>query len=247
MHATHLKELIDHTNLQTDASKDDISKLAQEAKTYNFNSICIRPNWVKEFSKLYRSSAVNSFPEEVFNVSSIDQVKSQIGNYSFEKKSEEFKQSVLDGAYEVDPVINLSRLEDLKDEMAVYYDAVVKIEIGAFIKPIFSCEILTEDELEFSIAKFSEFVRVSQYDNIRYSYKNSTGFIKSEDPALLRTTSSELVKKIANYFDKYDPHGVVSVKIAGGVRSVEDIKNYQELLGVRLSHIGTSSGVKIFS
>lgn len=247
MQTINLKRLIDHTNLQADASKEDITKLAQEAKAYGFNSICIRPKWVKEFSPIYRCSAVNSFPKEVFQVSSIDEVKDQIGNYSLEEKSQEFKKALIDGAFEIDPVINISRLEELKDEMSVYYDSIMSVEIGAILKPIFSCEILSDDELEFSIAKFSEFARVSQYENIKYCYKNSTGFIKSENPELLKTTSTELVTKIKKYFDLYDPHEVVSIKIAGGVRSLDDIKSFQEILGERLTHIGTSSGVKIFN
>ena len=247
MQAINLKRLIDHTNLQADASKEDITKLAQEAKTFGFNSICIRPKWVKEFSSFYKCCTVTSFPQEVFQIDSINQVKNQIGNFSYEEKSKEFKQAMLDRAFEIDPVINISRLEDLKEEMAVYYDAVMSLDTSVFIKPIFSCEILSDDELEFSIAKFSEFARVSQYENIRYCYKNSTGFIKSDNPELLKTTSKELVTKIKKYFDVYDPHEVVSFKIAGGIKSLEDIEVYQGICGDRLTHIGTSSGVKIFS
>jgi deoxyribose-phosphate aldolase len=247
MQTINLKRLIDHTNLQADASKEDISKLAQEAKTYGFNSICIRPKWVKEFSNQYKCCTVTSFPKEVFNISSINEVKDKIGNFSYEEKSQEFRQAMLDRAFEIDPVINISNLDNLKDELSVYYDAVMSLAIGVYIKPIFSCEILSDDELEFSIAKFSEFARVSQYENIKYCYKNSTGFIKSENPELLKTISTELVTKIKKYFDIYDPHEVVSFKIAGGIRSLQDIEHYHEICGDRLSHIGTSSGVKIFS
>ncbi len=241
-----LNRLIDHTNLQFDASKEDITKLAKEAKAYGFNSICVRPKWVKEFSNQYKCCTVTSFPQEVFNVSSTDEVKNKIGNFSYEEKSKEFRQAMQDRAFEIDPVINISKLEDLKDEMAVYYDSVMSLGMSVFIKPIFSCEILSDDELEFSIAKFSEFARVSQYENIRYCYKNSTGFIKSEDPELLKTTSTELITKIKKYFDIYDPHEVVSFKIAGGIKSLKDIEHYYEICGERLTHIGTSSGVKIF-
>ena len=243
----NFNRLIDHTNLNIDATQSDIETLAREAKEFNFNSICIRPNWLKEFTPLYRCSAVTSFPKEVFQISSVDEVKAIIGNYSLEEKANEFQQAMKDRASELDPVINISQLDNVKDELSVYYDSVMTLGIAAYIKPIFSCEILSDDELEFSIAKFSEFVKESQYEGIKYCYKNSTGFIKSENPDLLKTSSVALVSKIKDHFDRYDPMETVSLKIAGGVRSLADIENYYKICGERLSHIGTSSGVSIFT
>lgn len=247
MITTNLNRLIDHTNLDINASEAEIEILAQQAKEFHFNSICIRPKWLKEFASKYRCSAVNSFPENIFTITKVDEVKNQIGNFSLEEKSTEFRQSLQDKASELDPVINISKLDNLKDELAVYYDAVMSLGIAVYLKPIFSCEILSDDELEFSIAKFAEFARVSQHENLKYCYKNSTGFIKSEDPDLLKTTSRELATKIKKFFDIYDPHEVVSFKLAGGIRSLDDIKDYSGICGERLTHIGTSSGVKIFS
>ena len=242
-----LNKLVDHTNLDANASKEDIQKLVNEAKEFDFNSICIRPNWLNDFVNEYRCSIVGSFPKEIFNNETNESVKAKIGNFSVDDKFNEFKTAVTNGASELDPVINISKLERLKEEMDVYYEAVMEAQRPVIVKPIFSCEILSDEELEFSIAKYSEYVKNNQEDKIKYCYKNSTGFIKNDNPQLLKTTSVELATKIKENFDKYDPMEIISIKLAGGIRTIEDIKEYSEICGERLTHIGTSSGVKIFS
>ena len=37
---------VDHTLLKADARKQDIVKLAEEAKEYGFASVCVNPAWV---------------------------------------------------------------------------------------------------------------------------------------------------------------------------------------------------------
>jgi deoxyribose-phosphate aldolase len=243
----NLNRLIDHTNLNIDATKADIQKLVREAIEFNFNSICVRANWLEEFAKAYRVSVVSSFPENVFNVSKTDEVKQIIGNAHADEKFAEVSKIIRQGASEIDPVINISKLEQLHEEMDIYYEAVMQEQRPVIIKPIFSCEILSDEELEFSIAKYSDYAKRNQEDKIKYCYKNSTGFIKSNNPELLKTSSVKLVTAINKYFELYDPMQLVAIKIAGGVRSVADIENFQAILQERLSHIGTSSGADIFS
>src|SRR5262245_7581316 len=43
-----LAAYIDHTLLKPEATRQEIEKLCQEARTYNFASVCINPVWVKE-------------------------------------------------------------------------------------------------------------------------------------------------------------------------------------------------------
>ena len=50
---------IDHTNLKQDATEKDIKKLCDEAKEYDFASVCVNPAWVKFCAKELQNSNVN--------------------------------------------------------------------------------------------------------------------------------------------------------------------------------------------
>ena len=41
-----LNKYIDHTLLKADAKKEDILKLCEEAKKYDFMSVCVNPCWI---------------------------------------------------------------------------------------------------------------------------------------------------------------------------------------------------------
>ena len=42
----NLSKMIDHTLLRADATKKEITKLTEEAKKYEFASVCVNPTWV---------------------------------------------------------------------------------------------------------------------------------------------------------------------------------------------------------
>ncbi|WP_230137866.1 deoxyribose-phosphate aldolase, partial [Peribacillus frigoritolerans] len=50
--------LIDHTLLKADATKEQIKVLCEEAREYNFASVCVNPTWVKYASELLEGSEV---------------------------------------------------------------------------------------------------------------------------------------------------------------------------------------------
>ena len=41
-----LAKYIDHTQLKPDTTKEQIKKLVEEAKEYDFASVCVNPHWV---------------------------------------------------------------------------------------------------------------------------------------------------------------------------------------------------------
>jgi deoxyribose-phosphate aldolase len=55
--ATDLARMIDHTLLKADATETEIIKLAQEAKEYNFASVCVNPAWVKKAADVLTDAA----------------------------------------------------------------------------------------------------------------------------------------------------------------------------------------------
>lgn len=259
-----LEKLIDHTNLKIDATESDILKLSQEAKSMNANSICVRPKWIKQFSKLYKCSAVIAFPEELFFLDFIENLKNAkniIGNISLETKLNEMQQALEDGALELDPVIKLipvgaEREYDLeafensiKNELEIYLKLVAdflkeneSLDV-IWLKPIFSCELLSDEELELTVKVLSSLLSHPHYlDRIKIAYKNSTGFVKSSNPTFqVPLANPSLVSKIAKFLDEYDPEKIIHIKAAGGIKDWDAAISIYEAAHGRLSHIGSSS------
>ena len=49
MNNLELAKMIDHTILKANATQSDIEKLCEEAKKYNFASVCVNPYWVLRY------------------------------------------------------------------------------------------------------------------------------------------------------------------------------------------------------
>ena len=211
----NLSAMIDHTALKPDTTKEQIIKLAEEAKVYGFASVCVNPIWVKTSSELLQDTpqvkvcTVIGFP---------------LGATTTETKVFEAQKAVEQGATEVDMVINVGALKDGQDSL-VDGDirAVVEaVKDKAIVKVIIETCLLTDDEkvraCTLSVGAGAHFV------------KTSTGFSNGgatvEDIALMR--------KIVG------PQ--IGVKASGGVRSREDALKMIEAGATR---IGTSSGVAI--
>ncbi|MBP0725055.1 deoxyribose-phosphate aldolase [Bacillus sp. RG28] len=192
--------LIDHTLLRADASKAEVTKLIEEAKEYNFASVCLNPTWVSYAAELLKES----------NVKVCTVIGFPLGANTPETKAFETKNAIENGAGEVDMVINIGALKDKNDEL-VEKDirAVVEAAKGkALVKVIIETCLLTEEEkiraCELSVKAGTDFVKTST--------GFSTGGATVEDVALMRKVVGENV----------------GVKASGGVRSLEDMKNVVE-------------------
>ena len=53
-----IAQLIDHTLLKADASRDEIQKLCREALEYDFASVCVNPWNVPQAADILRGSGV---------------------------------------------------------------------------------------------------------------------------------------------------------------------------------------------
>ena len=209
------RKLIDHTLLKADASKEAIIKLCKEAKEFDFCSVCVNPGFVSTCAEELKGSDV-----KVCTV-----VGFPLGATSTQSKAFETKQAVLDGANEIDMVINISRLKD-KDDDYVFEDvkAVVEAANGNVVKVIIETCLLTEEEkvraCKLCVKAGAHFV------------KTSTGFSTAgatpEDVKLMKDTVGDAAE----------------VKAAGGVRTFEDLVKMVESGATR---IGTSGGPKLFS
>lgn len=188
-----LNKYIDHTLLKPEATKEQITKLCQEARQYDFASVCVNTCYVPLAKQLLVGSDVKVCCVVGFPLGAMDTVS----------KAFEAKTAVENGAQEVDMVINIGALKD-KDYDYVTKDiaAVVEASKPAIVKVIIEACLLTDEEkveaCKCSMNAKAEFV------------KTSTGFsthgATPEDVALMKKTVGDVCK----------------VKAAGGVRSYDD-------------------------
>lgn len=208
-----LNKYIDHTLLKATASKNDIIHLCNEALQYNFFSVCVNSCYVALAKEQLKNSSVKvccviGFP---------------LGAMSTKAKVAETQQALIDGADEIDMVLNIGLLKS-KDFEAVWKDieAVKKQMPNKTLKVIL--EICYLEDLE--IIKASELAIQSGADFI----KTSTGFGTSGAtiPVI------KLMKQVAN--------GTVKIKASGGIK---DYKTALEYINLGVDRLGTSSGIDI--
>src|SRR5688572_11244093 len=207
--------LIDHTLLKPDASESDIRKLCDEAAQFGFASVCVNPGWVKSAVDFLRGTGI-----PVCTV-----IGFPLGATLSDVKAYEARRSILDGAREVDMVINVGALKS-GDDCLVEHDihAVVEVahEYNVTCKVIIETALLTDDEKVRACLA----ARNAGADFV----KTSTGFSKGgatvADIALMRRTVG----------------ADLGVKASGGVKGLDDARKLVEAGATR---IGASVGVKI--
>lgn len=138
MNAKEIAAMIDHTLLKPDATREQIERLCQEAKEYQFASVCVNPYWVKEVATQLAGSGV-----AVCTV-----VGFPLGATTAEVKAFETKNAIQNGATEIDMVINVGALKS-GDITTVQRDikAVVDAADGVLVKVILETGLLTEEEI----------------------------------------------------------------------------------------------------
>ncbi|PKK98158.1 MAG: deoxyribose-phosphate aldolase [Tenericutes bacterium HGW-Tenericutes-2] len=188
-----LNKMIDHTKLGASITKAQIDQLVDEAKTYDFKSVCVNPIWVKYAKhKLKKTDVlvctVIGFPH---------------GTHSANVKAYEALEAVNDGADELDMVINVNALKT-KDYHTILHEikGVVAAAEKRTVKVIIETCYLTTEE----IVKASELVLEAGAQFV----KTSTGFgtygARVEDVKLMKDTVKDKAE----------------VKASGGVRTYED-------------------------
>src|SRR5881392_2139649 len=207
--------LIDHTLLKPEATDDDIKRLCEEAAKYRFASVCVNPTWVRVAACALQGSGV-----PVCTV-----IGFPLGATFPDVKAYEARRAIMDGAREVDMVINVGALKS-GDDCLVEHDirsvAEVAHEYGVTCKVIIETALLTDDEK----VRACQAAKRAGADFV----KTSTGFSKGgatvADIALMRrTVGSDL-----------------GVKASGGVKGLDDARAMVEAGATR---IGASVGVKI--
>ncbi|WP_440896949.1 deoxyribose-phosphate aldolase [Amphibacillus sp. Q70] len=171
-----LAQMIDHTALKADTTKEQIIKLCQEASEYNFFSVCVNPTWVKLASKELADT----------DVAVCTVIGFPLGASTPETKAFETEDAIKKGATEVDMVINIGALKD-QDYQLVEADikAVVEAAKGqALVKVIIETSLLTDEEK----IKACQLAVLAGTDFVKTSTGFSTGGATVADIALMRKT-----------------------------------------------------------
>ncbi len=215
---TNLSQYIEHTLLKQDATKEELTKLFDEAKKYNFKGVCVNPINVATAKKYLNDT----------DVKIVTVVGFPLGANVSEVKAFETERAIKDGADEIDMVLNVSKLKD-KDYEFVLEDikAVKKACADKPLKVILETDLLEKDEIK----KACELCVEAKADFV----KTSTGFVKNGEGA-----KAEDVKLMA---DIVKPHGL-GVKASAGIR---DKAKALAMIEAGADRLGTSSGVAIVS
>ena len=207
---------VDHTLLAVDATWDEIKAICDDGIKYGTASVCIPASYVKRAAEYVEGKVkictVIGFPS----------------GYSTEaSKCFEAADAVINGADEVDMVINVGWLKDGLYDKVLHEIKSVRAEIdsvksGIILKVIIETCLLTDEEK----IKMCEIVSESGADFI----KTSTGFSKGgatfDDIKLFKAHVAPQLK----------------IKAAGGISSIADAEEFIKLGADRL---GTSRIVKI--
>lgn len=188
-----LAKMIDHSLLKPEMTEEEVIAGCELAKHYHVASVCVKPCDVALAARILKDSDVRvgtviGFPH---------------GSTVTKIKMAEARQAMLDGAVELDMVLNIGALRSGKNDF-VYTDikAVVDIARGkALVKVILENAYLT-DEQKVTACRLCEKAGAA-------FVKTSTGYAPTgatlEDVRLMRSSVSDKVQ----------------VKSAGGVRSLD--------------------------
>ncbi|MBU3110594.1 deoxyribose-phosphate aldolase [Clostridium lacusfryxellense] len=189
-----LEQFIDHTLLKQQATEEDIIKVCNEAKEYEFASVCANAYYASTVSKELHGT----------NVKTCIVVGFPLGATTKEVKAFEAKQAIDNGAQEIDMVINVGAVKSnkydvIKDEIK----AVVDVCNGhALVKVIIETCLLTDDE-KIKVCK------IAKEANANF-VKTSTGF----------STGGATVHDVKLMREVVGPD--MGVKASGAVRTTED-------------------------
>ena len=188
----NLNKTIDHTILNADATKEAVIKVIDEAKKYEFASVCLEPCWVSLAAERLKDS-----PVKVCTV-----IGFPLGANTKTVKAFEAKEAVDNGADEVDMVLNIGALKSGEEAMVLEdMKAVREAAKDAVVKVILETCLLTDDEKKKACALAKE----AGLDFVKTSTGFSTAGATVEDGKLMREAVGD----------------TMGVKASGGIRDTK--------------------------
>ena len=186
-------KFIDHTLLKPESTRQQIDQIIDEAKEYNFKSICVNPTHVK-----YAAERLNDSGVLVCTV-----IGFPLGATTTATKIFETEDAIKNGATELDMVINIGALKDGRfEDVQKDIEGVVGAANGKTVKVIIETVLLSDEER----VKASELAKAAGADFVKTSTGFAGGGATPEDVKLMKDTVGDELE----------------VKASGGVRSLED-------------------------
>ncbi|MCH4477255.1 deoxyribose-phosphate aldolase [Staphylococcus haemolyticus] len=186
-------KFIDHTLLKPESTRQQIDQIIDEAKEYNFKSICVNPTHVK-----YAAERLNDSDVLVCTV-----IGFPLGATTTATKIFETENAIKNGASEIDMVINIGALKDGRfEEVQKDIEGVVGAANEKTVKVIIETVLLSDEEK----VKASELAKAAGADFVKTSTGFAGGGATPEDVKLMKDTVGDELE----------------VKASGGVRSLED-------------------------
>jgi deoxyribose-phosphate aldolase len=211
----NIASYIDHTVLKPTTTIADVEKQCAEAMQYSFAAVCVPPLFVKKAKELTGGS----------NVKVATVIGFPFGYSAIEAKVAEIILAILDGADELDMVINISAIKN-KDWQFLASEINTVMPIirgkGKIIKVIIESGILTDEE----IITCCDIYGAAGVDFM----KTSTGY--AEKGATVHAVQLIRVHLAST----------IKIKASGGIK---DYDFALQLINAGADRIGCSSSVKI--
>ncbi|MCY7420854.1 MAG: deoxyribose-phosphate aldolase [Chitinophagaceae bacterium] len=210
-----LHAFIDHTILKPTTLVSDVENVCSEAITYRFAAVCIPPTFVKLAKQLLKET-----PVKVATV-----IGFPFGYSAVEAKLAEILLAMVDGADELDVVINFMAIKN-NDWQYVANEInhllpVIKLH-GKVIKVIIESGVLTDEE----IIKCCTLYGIAEVDYV----KTSTGYAE-------KGATVEAVSLMRKHLPAH-----IKIKASGGIK---DHRFAEQLINAGASRLGCSAGVSI--
>ena len=189
-----INNYIDHTLLKSDASREEIEDICDEAMAYKFKAVCVNSSWTSlVFEKL-----------KYVDVEVCTVVGFPLGAMSKETKIFEAKDAIKNGASEIDMVLNIGKLKDKEYEYVEDEIRKVKEVIGkdTILKVIIETSLLDDEEKKIAC----EIIENAGADFVKTSTGFSTSGAKVEDIKLIREVVKDRLK----------------IKASGGIKTYEE-------------------------
>jgi deoxyribose-phosphate aldolase len=207
-----LAKMIDHSILHPTMTDVDLVRECEVAKKYDVASVCVKPYAVPKAVELLKGSdvlvgCVIGFPA---------------GNSATEVKVFEAERACMDGAVEIDMVINVAKaLEGDWEYVEHEIGAVTRVchQNNAIVKVIFETDYVSKTDDIVQLCKICTKVGA---DYVKTS--SGFGFVKGEDGKYSYTGAT--IPNLKLMKDNIGPN--VKVKAAGGVRTLDQLIAVQE-------------------
>lgn len=205
-------QLIDYTKISDNLSNYNIKEMCKEAEDNNFYSICILPKFVAtahSFLNNVKISALIDFPK---------------GDSDIKKKINEIDETVVNGANEVDVVINYKLIKDPDNHEKL------EKEIRELTEYCHRESVIVKIIIEMGALNYQELESIC-----RMCIENNADFIMTSTGKLPKDDTFETKVEKVKFMRKILPEEV-RIKFSGGVRTIEQVKELKTLV----DRIGTS-------